>query len=134
MISKSEADNYTFKARAFVFIWVAFTGAAWFALDNYLGENLNEFYIFLQATAASYSPVQWFGNKALVLVEGQSYKAAELATLLIERANVQKMINLFYVVVPAASIAMTCLIFFFVKKHKGEEIKANSTLTKYSGD
>ena len=134
MIDQSAASNITFKARVFVFIWVLLTGAAWLILDSYLDETLKEFYIFLQASAASYMPVQLFGNKALVVINGQSFKAAELATYLSELEIVQKMINLFLVVVPAATIAMTGLIFFFVKKNKGEEIKASSTLTKYSGD
>lgn len=133
MISKSGADNYTFKARFFVFIWAALTGLAWFALDRMLDDNLKQFYIFLQAAAASYSPVQWFGNKALVLVDGQSYRAAELAAILIERPAVQKMVNLFFVIVPAATIAATGFIFFLFKKKKSEAVEAQHQLKKWNG-
>ncbi len=133
MISKSQADNYAFKTRFFVFLWAVLTGLAWYAIDQALDENLKQFYIFLQAAAASYSPVQWFGNKALVLVDGQSYRAAELAAILIEREPVQKMINLFFVIVPAAALAVTGFIFFLMKKKKSEEVEVNNQLEKWNG-
>ena len=119
MIDQSAAQNAAFKTRVFLFIWVVLTGSAWFVLDNFLDENLTkEFHIFLQATFTSLAPLQLFGNKPLINVGGQVFKAAELADILFDMQKVKKMIELFFVYVPALTTVLTGLIFFFLKRKK----------------
>jgi hypothetical protein len=135
MIDKSAAQNYAFKTRIFVFLWVLLTGIAWFALDAYLDQNLTkELYIFLQAWFASFSPAQLFGQKPLVHIEGQGYRASELAAAMLDRENVQKMINYFFIYTPMLTLAVTSSVFYFSKSKKTEKQEVSLQLNKWSGN
>lgn len=134
MIDKSAAQNLTFKARLFGFSWVFLTGISWFVLDKYLNQDwLREFYIFLQAWFASFSPVQLFGQKPSVQIDGQSYKASELAVAMLDRQNVQRMINYFFIFTPIFTLAVTSSIFYFSKRKKEEHQSEPNQLNKWSG-
>jgi len=134
MIDQQSAQNSAFKSRVFLFVWVVITGVAWLELDNFIGQNLaKELHIFLQAWFASFSPVQLFGHKPLVNIDGQSYKAAELAAAMLGRDGVQKMVNQFFVYVPMATAVVTGGIFIFFKNKKQEVTEVNHQLNKWSG-
>lgn len=135
MIDKSAAQNYAFKTRVFVFLWVLLTGTTWFALDSYLDQNLTkELYVFLQAWVSSLSPVQLFGQKPMVHIDGQGYRAGELAAAMLDRENVQKMINYFFIYTPMLTLAVTSSIFYFSKSKKAEKQEANIQINKWSGN
>ncbi|NOT16009.1 MAG: hypothetical protein HOP21_10675 [Methylotenera sp.] len=135
MIDQQSAQNSAFKTRVFLFVWVVITSLAWLGLDNFVDQNLvKELHIFLQAWLASLSPVQLFGHKPLVTIDDQSYKAAELAAAMLDRENVQKMINYFFIYTPMLTLAVTSSIFYFSKSKKTEKQEVNLQLNKWNGN
>ncbi len=135
MIDKSAAQNYAFKTRVFIFSWVVMTGLAWWALDNLIDQNLaKELHIFLQAWFASFSPIQLFGHKPLVNIDGQSYNAAGLAAAMLEREAVQKLIKQFFIYVPLITGLANIGFFYFLKKKKSDAVEIQHQLNKWKGN
>lgn len=135
MIDQQSAQNYAFKTRIFLFSWAVATGLVWWALDNYIDENLaNELHIFLQAWFASFSPIQLFGHKPTVSIDGQSYNAAGLAAAMLERNTVQKLIEQFFIYVPLLTLFTIGGIFYFLKKKKSDAVEIQHQLNKWEGN
>lgn len=135
MIDKSAAQNFAFKARVFLFSWVVITWLAWVALDNFIDQNLaKELHIFLQAWFASFSPIQLFGHKPLVNIDGQNYNAAGLAAAMVEREAVQKLINQFFIYVPLLTLLANSGFFYFLKKKKSDAVEIQHQLNKWGGN
>ena len=117
MIDQQTATNLTFKSRIFIISWVLMTALAWWCLDNFIDQSqARELHIFLEAKFASYSPIQLFNQMPLVRIQGQSYKAAELAAAMLERKAVLKLINQFFIYVPLLTLFLNSIIFYFLKK------------------
>ena len=111
------------------------TGLTWWVLDNFIDQNLaKELHIFLQAWFASFSPIQLFGHKPLVNIDGQNYNAAGLAAAMLEREAVQKLINQFFVYVPLLTLFANSGFFYFLKKKKSDAVEIQHQLNKWEGN
>ena len=135
MIDQQSAQHYAFKTRIFLFTWVVVTGLAWWTLDNFIDQNLaRELHIFLQAWFASFSPIQLFGHKPLVNIDGQSYSAAGLAAAMLERETVQIIIKQFFIYVPVLTGLANGGFFYFLKKKESEAVEIQHQLNKWEGN
>lgn len=135
MIDQQSASNMAFKTRFFIVSWLLITGLALWALDNFIDQSqARELHIFLEAKFASYSPIQLFGHKPLVAIDGQTYKAAGLAAAMFQRETVRKLINEFFIYLPLATLFLNSGIFYFLKKKSAEVEIQQHQLNKWEGN
>lgn len=134
MLDQQRASNYTFKARLFIFAWLAITGVGWFLLESIIdNQKLEIFHVFLQAWVASFMPVRLLGNVPHIQVNGQSYVAEELVSTLLQAKTVQVLIDQFLIYLPMAALLLTSLTFYLVSKRKKEKIEFKNDISQWKG-